>query len=667
MKHNSIGFVVIIAAAMIFGLWSSSARAGDVWLDSLDLGNIEQGWGKPHANQSVDGHALSIGGKQFQHGVGTHVDSEIDVALEGQGVRFTAEVGIDDEKANQAVRPVEFKVVGDGKDLWSSGAVKAGQAPKKVDVDLSGIKTLVLLAQVKSDDVTNGHVDWADAKFQMKDDAQPRTIAITSPSGPAVILTPKPAAEPRINGARVYGERPGRPFLFTIPATGDRPMTFAAEGLPDGLKLDEKTGRITGKVDKAGEFNVTLKANNARGSDAKPLKIVIGNQIALTPPMGWNSWNCWARAVDQEKVLASAKAMVDKGLINHGWTYINIDDTWQGKRGGEFNGIQPNEKFPDIHGLTGQIHAMGLKAGIYSTPWKTSYGHYIGGSSDSADGAWEAPPEGSKHKKGSNYWSHGKHSFATNDAKQWAAWGFDYLKYDWNPNDVPHVKEMSDALRDSGRDLVYSLSNSAPFDHAADWAKLANCWRTTGDIRDTWKSMSGIGFKQDRWAPFAGPGHWNDPDMLVVGYVGWGPNLHPTRLTPDEQYTHISLWCMLSAPLLIGCDMSRLDDFTVSLLSNDEVLAIDQDALGREATSVASDGDAIVYAKDLSDGSKAVGLFNRGRTPMKVTAKWSDVGVSGKQIVRDLWRQKDVGTFEKQFQATVPPHGVVLARLRAVK
>jgi alpha-galactosidase len=487
---------------------------------------------------------------------------------------------------------------------------------------------------------------------------------------------------PRINGATVFGVRPGNPFLFTVPATGDEPIAFSAENLPAGLNLDSATGRITGVLADAGEHVVTLHAENKAGEASEPFKIVVGETIALTPPMGWNSWNCWAGAVDQEKVLASAKAMVDKGLVKHGWTYINIDDTWQGKRGGEFNAIQPNEKFPDMKGLCDQVHAMGLKIGIYSTPWKTSYAHHIGGSADNAEGTWEAPPAGkSKFGAEGSPWSIGKNSFASNDAKQWAAWGFDYIKYDWNPNKLPETKEMADALRATGRDIVYSLSNSTPFANIPELAPLANCWRTTGDIRDNWWSMTGNGFSQEKWAPFASPGHWNDPDMLVVGYVGWGPKLHASELTPDEQYTHISLWCLLSSPLLIGCDMTRLDEFTLGLLTNDEVLAVDQDPSGHEAVVVAKSDDTVaitrpgarpsphtyartqVWAKTLADGSQAVGLFNLGDAAGPVTVKWSDLKISGEQKVRDLWRQKDLAAATDEFTATVPAHGVELVKI----
>jgi alpha-galactosidase len=504
------------------------------------------------------------------------------------------------------------------------------------------------------------------------------------------ILTPKPPATPRINGPKVYGQRPGRPFLFTVPATGDRPMTFSADGLPDGLKLDEKTGRITGSVAKAGEYVVTLKATNDKGENQRKLKIVIGDTLALTPPMGWNSWNSWAKDVDQEKVLASAKAMAEKGLINHGWTYINIDDAWQGTRGGEFNGIQSNEKFPNMKGLADEIHGMGLKIGIYSTPWITSYAMFNGGSSDDENGKWDqslAKPE---------FRRDGKKLFADNDAKQWAAWGIDYLKYDWNPRSKPavdnatfkkQVADMADALKNSGRDIIYSYSNSFPFDAVDEVAGPLNCWRTTGDIRDSWYSLTSIGFSQDKWAPHAKPGHWNDPDMLVVGYVGWSKNLHPSKLTPDEQYTHISLWSLLSAPLLIGCPIERMDDFTLSLLTNDEVIAINQDPLGKSARLVSSQGGEItlenvrpnrptqtktypkgqVWAKELEDGSRAIGLFNLDDKETTVVADFKELKLDGKQTVRDLWRQKDLDTVEGKFEATVAPHGVVFVKLSPAK
>jgi alpha-galactosidase len=207
------------------------------------------------------------------------------------------------------------------------------------------------------------------------------------------------------------------------------------------------------------------------------------------------------------------------------------------------------------------------------------------------------------------------------------------------------------------------LSNNTPFTNAPALSKLANSWRTSGDIRDSWTSMRKIGFGEDRWRSWENPGHWNDPDMLVVGRVGWG-SPHPTQLTPDEQYTHVTLWCLLSAPLLLGCDLENLDPFTLNLLTNDEVLAVDQDELGQQALCAAQDGDRRVYAKKLADGSLTVGLFNLGETPTNVVARWADLKISGKRAVRDLWRQKDLGRFDAQFELQIAPHGAELVKIK---
>jgi alpha-galactosidase len=353
--------------------------------------------------------------------------------------------------------------------------------------------------------------------------------------------------------------------------------------------------------------------------------------------------------------------MVASGLINHGWTYINIDDFWQTNqntddptlRGPQRDGqgrVLPNPRFPDMKGLTDYVHGNGLKIGIYSSPGPTTCG--------GCTGSWQ-------HEE--------------IDARQYADWGFDYLKYDWcsyggvvnGDRSLPALRKpyevMRAALDKVPRDILFSFCQYG-MGLVWEWGAQAggNSWRTTGDITDTWGSMSGIGFNQAGQEKYAGPGHFNDPDMLVVGRVGWG-RLHPTRLTPDEQYTHISLWCLLSAPLLIGCDMTQMDAFTLNLLTNDEVLDVDQDPLGRQAARVAQEGPLQVWAKDMEDGSKAVGLFNTGELPWPVSVHWSDIGVSGRQTVRDLWRQKDLGNFEAAFSATVPSRGVVLVRISPAK
>jgi alpha-galactosidase len=222
---------------------------------------------------------------------------------------------------------------------------------------------------------------------------------------------------------------------------------------------------------------------------------------------------------------------------------------------------------------------------------------------------------------------------------------------------------MRKILDEVDRDIVYSLCQYG-MRKVWTWGENVggNLWRTTGDINDSWESLSKIGFKQAALAPHAGPGHWNDPDMLVVGKVGWGPTLHETKLNKTEQMTHITMWAMLAAPLLIGCDMSNLDRFTLDLLTNDEVIDVDQDPLGKQAQSKASSAESEVWAKPLWDGTLAVALFNKTAQAATVTVKWSELGLSGPQPVRDLWQRKELGSFDREFSATVLAHGAVMVK-----
>jgi alpha-galactosidase len=673
--HSSAPLVLILVLC-----FAESISAETVWLDQLDVNAAEQDWGEPRKNKSVENHTLRIGGQEFQRGFGTHAQSVLNINLNDGAQKFTASVGVDDEINSSSVASVEFFVIGDGKTLWSSGVMRAGNAAKACEVDVAGIKRLTLKVSDAGDGIDYDHADWTDAKLETVEaktftTSGPETVGLAVP----YIQTPPAPATPRINGANVFGVRPGSPFLFTIPATGNRPMTFSAKNLPRGLKLDSKTGRITGTLKKDGEHFVTLRAKNALGTAEKKLRILCGDRIALTPPMGWNSWNCFAGAVSADKVKAAADAMVKSGLINHGWTYINIDDFWQNHRDssdptlrGRFrdtNGvIVSNSRFPNMKGLADYVHSLGLKIGLYSSPGPWTCG--------GCAGSW-------KHER--------------LDAETYSRWGFDYLKYDWcsygtiasggdpdakgiplwgigTTNEAGAIypySQMGKFLGEQKRDIVFSLCQYGMAD-VWRWGDSVggNCWRTTGDITDTWRSMSRIGFEQDKAAPFAKPGNWNDPDMLIVGEVGWG-RMHPTRLTPDEQYTHISLWCLLSAPLLIGCDMEKLDDFTLSLLTNDEVLALDQDVLGKQATCVIKEGDVRIYEKELSDGSRAVGFFNLGITLKELQfTDFAKLSLSGKQVVRDLWRQKDVVTVnaaKDSLALTIPAHGVVLYKFTAVK
>lgn len=627
-----------------------NGKSSKVRLSSLAIHNIAQDISEPRADANLFGKPLSINGKTYDNGISTHAWSMVCVEVNG-AVRFHAEVGIDDSSENRGSSV--FEIWGDNKLLWRSPVIKGGDSAVSVDLPINGVEMLYLIATDAGDGIGYDYADWVNAGFTVEGES-PRIVPVDDEP---IILTPKPSPKPRINSPAVFGVRPGSPFLYTIAATGERPMTFSAEGLPQGLSLDPQTGRITGKLTEKGEIEVNLQAKNALGTASKTLLIRVGDKIALTPPMGWNDWNCWGEQIDQQKMLNAAKVIKETGLADHGWSYVNIDDTWQGKRGGEFGALQGNEKFPDIAGLADKIHSMGLKIGIYSTPWTQSYAKYPGGSEDEI--YLEEKPFYDRY--------HGRRSFAQNDAKQWGAWEIDYLKYDWFPNDEEHIGEMEKALLNLDRDVVYSLSNNSPVEIASYVKDHANCWRTTPDIRDKWGTVRSIIDAQVKWFPFMGPGHWIDPDMLVVGYVGWHGTMHRTELTPSEQYSHISMWCMLSSPLLIGCDLERLDDFTLGLLTNDEVLEVDQDPLGKAPELVRKSENENVWAKDLCDGSKAVGLFNFGEFQGKVRISWKELGVSGPQLVRDLWRQKDLGVFEDGFEAEVSRHGVVMVNISSAK
>lgn len=655
----SLCILALVGCGVAAGGLGNATAPGKVWLSDLDIGKTQQGWEHARKDLSVDGNPLKIAGRAFEKGLGTHADSLLYVELNGGSTRFNAWVGVDDEVMNTnrqgGARPgsVEFRILADGKQVYKSGVIKSGDAAKEVDIDLTGVNLLVLIVD-SGDSMNYDHADWADAYFTVTGTA-PKTL--DAPKEEAVILTPKPSPKPRINSARVFGVRPGSPVLYTIAASGQRPLWFSVENLPQGLTLNRETGQITGRLDKAGEHKITMVATNDLGEAKKELRLVVGDTIALTPPMGWNSWNCWGCAVDEKKIRESAEAMVKSGLIDHGWQYVNIDDCWMirlnsddamvgGARRDEAGRILTNKRFPDMKALTDYVHGLGLKVGTYISPGPWTCAGY--------EGSWQ-------HEQ--------------LDARQFAAWGFDYLKYDWcgygSIKPSPTLEEMQEPYRFMrlcldrvDRDIVYSLCQYGMGD-VWRWGKEigGNCWRTTGDITDSWGSMAGIGFAQAGHAPYASPGHWNDPDMLVVGLVGWGPNLRESRLTPNEQYTHISLWCLLASPLLIGCDLTRIDEFTMNLLTNDEVLEVNQDPLGKQAVRVLQDGTREVWCKDMEDGSLAVGLFNRDEIPQTVTADWADLGVSGKMRVRDLWRQKDLGDFDGSFGAEIPRHGVVLVRL----
>ena len=617
-----------------------------VWLEQLDLAGVDQEWGAARRGLSVDGHALSIGGRVFKHGVGTHAESEMIVLLSGGATAFRALVGVDDEVGELGT--VTFAVWVDGEERYRSDVLHGGDPADLVAVDLTGAQQMMLVVEDGGDNINYDHADWASAMILLEPRAKEQPAMLVQPAGPPPELASGFAAAPAIHAPRITGSTPGRAFLFRIPATGDGPLSFEAEGLPAGLTLDAETGIITGSLTSEGTTDVRVRVTGPAGATESTLTIVGGeHQLALTPPMGWNSWNVWGTAVDDAKVRSAADWMERSGLAAVGYRYINIDDAWEGERD-EAGRLQTNDKFPDMKALADYVHSKGLKLGIYSSPGPKTCAGY-----------------------------EGSYGYEEIDAQTWADWGIDLVKYDWcsyqqiaTDDSRPEMRKPYEVMRAAldavDHDIVFSLCQYGR-DRVWEWGEEVggNYWRTTGDIWDSWSSMSRIGFGQAGLEEYAGPGHWNDPDMLVVGMVGWGPSLHPTRLTPNEQVTHITLWSLLASPLLIGCDMSQLDEFTLSLLANPEVLAVNQDPLGRQAGRVLVDGRLEVWARPLSDGTQAVGLFNRGRSEATITVSFADLGLAGLQPVRNLWQRADEGEFMDCYSARVAGHGAVMLKIGA--
>jgi alpha-galactosidase len=350
--------------------------------------------------------------------------------------------------------------------------------------------------------------------------------------------------------------------------------------------------------------------------------------------MGWNSWNKFHRNVDDKAVRGMADAMASNGMRDAGYVYVNIDDTWEGTR--DASGLlHTNEKFPDMKALADYVHSKGLKIGIYSSPGPKTCAQY-----------------------------EGSFGHEEQDAKMWAEWGFDYLKYDWcSASQVYDVKslpavyaKMGEALAKAGRPIVYSLCQYG-WQDVGEWgAKVGgNLWRTTGDISDRWPSMMHIGFElQPGREKFSKPGRWNDPDMLEIGNGG---------MTDDEYRTHMSLWSLLAAPLLAGNDLRDMKKEIADILMNREVIAVDQDAKGVQGVRIAKNNDLEVWEKPLSDGSHAVGLFNLGKDSAMARVSFSDLKLTGSHAVRDLWTHEDKGKVKDHFEATVPSHGVVLVKI----
>ena len=660
------------------------------YVDAFDLTGAVSGYGmKTLACKSVAGNPLTLKGKVYSRGFGDHPESALAFAADGQIVAFEATVGLDDDSDAAAKgsygKPVgEFKVWADGKVVWRSGPMKSGDEPKKLRVGLAGATEIVL--ESTSDGPWTAcnavHADWADARFICAADAKLERITEPARTAQLGIQTPKAKDEPQFNGADIWGVRPGRPVIFRVPVSGVRPMTFTAKNLPKGVTLDAR-GVLRGMAPQAkGDYDIEVTAENAKGRATRTIRLAVGDLIALTPPMGWNSWNTLCHRLTQKDAMAAARALEESGLGDHGWAYVNLDDFWEmnnrnkpdakayraelvGPARDAEGKILPNPTFPDMKGLTDYIHSFGFKAGLYSSPGPLTCGG-----------------------------CEGSYGHELQDAESWADWGFDYVKYDWCSYSsvfkeetgvsfwgkdiwsqpkyraayIRPYKLMNECLQRQKRDILFSYCQYG-MANVEEWAREngANCWRSWRDLKDSWVWMeraidSRINGEYDKWC---GAGCWADPDMMIVGQQYSFGGDHETYLTPNEQYTHVSIWTMVGSPLLIGCDLTKMSDFTRALLVNDEVIAISQDRLGKVAKRIRHTDAESVWVRPLANGDLAVALLNRYPLSREIKVTFDELGLRGAHYLRDCWTGTCEGRHGGYYAVTVPPHATKLIRIKA--
>ncbi len=492
------------------------------------------------------------------------------------------------------------------------------------------------------------------------------------------ILTPAANNSPQINVHEVYGARPGKPFIYRIPTTGTRPMQFEAKNLPSSLNLDKETGIITGRTPlEEGAYTITFVATNKKGTHEKEFSLVVGDKLALTPPMGWNHWQTYYHLITDEIIRKTTDAMVENGMADCGYQFVTVDDCWMrikeeyakeatdpsrktasvgldieakvGEVRDENGKILTARDFPDMSAMTDHIHSYGLRAGIYSSPgertcqrFEGSYGHEI------------------------------------LDAQTYAEWGFDLLKYDWcSYNNIFKVmkgdeivngqipyKLMGGALEMQDRDIVGSACQYGWHD-VWKWGPEAGWqyWRIGGDLAHTATEggIYKIAKKTIDLREYNGPGSWNDPDFLLIG--NWvspfdkASEPSPLGITTNESYSFFSLWCMMACPLIASVDLINMDEFALSIYTNTEMIAVNQDKLGQCAEPVVMDDEKWILKKTLANGNIVVGFFDVSDKEQEISVSWKDLGIDEEKTARDLWRQKDIGKYDEEIKVKVGPMG----------
>ena len=581
---------------------------------------------------------------------------------------------------------MSFRVYADGRLVAESKTITPKDAPVALHADLKGAKTVVL------ETVDGGYwlgapylkSEWNDVRWTFPEGGEGRPADEAALMPQLGILTPPEERKPRFNGPAVFGVRPGNPLLFRIPVTGEKPMEVSASGLPEGVTFDAEKHILAGSVAKAGDYEILFTATNAHGGAERKFTLSVGSRLAIAPPMGWTSWNAYRIDISDGVIRKTAQLMDETGLADYGFAYVNLDDGWQKPPlpglwadaapppedencdcGEPYRGprdatgrIVPAARFPDMAALADYVHSLGLKIGLYSSP---------------------GPMTCQKLE--------GSYRHEALDALTWAKWGFDFIKYDYctytriflsetkergrEPIEYDHALpfiRLYTTLRSLPRDIVFSANTGGHGGYR--WGEVAgvNMWRTWEDLKDCWGGLVNAANTAFDLAPYSKSGCWCDPDMLVVGFMDTGAGApHMSLLTPNEQYTHMTLWSLFNAPLLLGCQLDRLDGFTMNLLTNPEVIDVDQDISHPGSKRTVKTDSEWVAVKELADGSFAVGIVNLYPFQRRIALDLAANGLPGKAELRDIWRRKDIGVFEGRAEFDVPPHAPVFLRVKAAE
>ena len=454
------------------------------------------------------------------------------------------------------------------------------------------------------------------------------------------------SGRPILTMPTVLGASPNKPFFYRIPVIGERPITLSVEGLPEGLSFDGTV--IRGQVRFSGCTNVTVTAQNALGKAVRTVRFEIfpGN-IQRTPLMGFTTWNAFDYRVTESDVLRTAEELDRLGLADYGYQYVNLDSSWQGEYGGSCDAIQPCERFPDMAGMIGKIHARGLRFGIYSSPFLKPWG--CPKDRESLPGCTVGDPDPAFPSQNGGI---GLIRKEENNVRQWSEWGIDYLKYDWMPTDPINGQIMREALNRSSRDIAFCVTVAVSPNDGDFWRMTANSFRGHTDSTGNWKNVKEIANSYLPWQKYAGHGHYYDLDMLAIGKM----NLFECTLTEDEMIFDYTLRAMLGSPIQLSCDLTAATDFELDLYMNDEVIAINQDGALEPAILKESDGDWRIYEKALEDGGRALCVFNGTDEERAVS-----LPIGGK-AVRDVWLKEDLGVLETADRV-LAPHSVWFLRV----